>query len=104
MTVTIVGFQDMHFTELETAMEKLISQSQCFLFNVLASKGSVGERWAQKNGAPIVYPTDKTLEFLIKNADYFMIYNDGSKSMHKLIFQIMKSGKHGTILGQEYKK
>ena len=103
MTVAMVGFTEQDYPALCGAMEKLISDSQCFLFNILASAGSIGEKWARQFGAPLIYPSGQGLEVLMKEADYFMINNDGSPQMHRLIFKIMQSGKHGTIMGQEYK-
>jgi hypothetical protein len=104
MKVAIVGFKEENKRELADAMEKLIVESQCFLFTVVASQpDSLGARWARHNGAPVEYNQDTSLDGLIKSADYFLIWNDGSVPMHRLIFKIMHSGKHGTILGEKYK-
>ena len=103
MKVAIVGFDDHHRKELADAMENLITQSQCFLFTVVAaSPDSLGARWARHNGAPVEYVKETGLDALIKAATYFVIWNDGSVPMHRLIFKVKAAGLHGTILGEKY--
>ena len=104
MKVAMIGFTEETKKDMADAMENLITQSQCFLFTaVAASPDSLGARWARHNGAPIEYCKDTSLDGLINSATYFLIWNDGSKAMHKLIFKIKAAGKHGTVLGEEYK-
>ena len=103
MKVAIVGFDEGHRKELADAMEALITQSQCFLFTVVAANpNSIGARWARHNGAPVEYVSDTSLEGLIKSATYFVIWNDGSVQSHRLIFKVKAAGLHGTILGEKY--
>ena len=63
MKVAIVGFDDNHRKELADAMENLITQSQCFLFTVVAaSPDSIVARWARHNGAPVEYVKETGLD------------------------------------------
>lgn len=105
MRVAIVNFSMDNYKDLEEAMEKLIAESQCYLFTiVLSNLQTAGGVWAARNGAPISIVKDTTLDGLLDSADYFVIWNDGSKSMHKLIFKAMHANKHGTILGEKYRR
>ena len=63
MRVAIVNFSMDNYTDLEEAMEKLIAESQCYLFTiVLSNLQTAGGVWAARNGAPISIVKDTTLD------------------------------------------
>jgi hypothetical protein len=103
MNIAIVNFTEDKMESLSNAMEGLISKSQCYLFNVVCgSPDSIAHRWATENGAPVVF-IENSLDAIIKEADYLIVWNDGSRVIHKLIFKFLQLGKHGTILGEKWK-
>lgn len=95
---------------LARTMEKLIVDSQCFLFTVICGstdesnlKSSSGYRWAVRNGAPVEFlieaDVEKLLNKIAQTADYIVCYNDGKNQLVKrLIMKFKSQGKHGTVI------
>ena len=95
---------------LARTMEKLIIDSQCFLFTVICGgtdesylKSSSGYRWAIRNGAPVEFlieaDVEKLLNKITQAADYIVCYNDGKNQLVKrLIMKFKSQGKHGTVI------
>lgn len=109
MKVLILGFDN--YNELDRTMQKLIEESQFFLFNTLCGgldmvnrEKSIAETWAEKNGSPIVYIQADDLDSLIKKllneCDYLVIkINDKTPQWQKnFMMQIKAQGKHGTVV------
>lgn len=109
MTVLILGFDNLQ--EINDIMEKLISESQCFLFSIAAgglrsayTENLVAVTWAKNNGAPLNRIIEDTPEALIKKmikeCDYLVMkINDSSPQWHKnLMMAFKKEGKHGTVV------
>ena len=83
MKVLILGFDNVD--EITSAMEKLISESQCYLFNIIC--GGLGPMpknptpaaiWAKNNGAPIYWmygykSLDELLPALHRETDYLLV-------------------------------
>lgn len=101
MNVCIVGFQEEDKETLRLAMESMIEQSQCYLFNVLcAGRRGVAYEWAQENGAPVIV-INNDLNEIIKETDFLLACYDGSPMMHTLIFKYLQTGKHGRVVEKE---
>lgn len=93
---------------LAKTMEKLIVDSQCFLFTVICGtdesnlKSSSGYRWAIRNGAPVEFmieaDVEKLLNKIAQTADYIVCYNNGSQLVKRLIMKFKSQGKHGTVI------
>lgn len=94
---------------LAKTMEKLIADSQCFLFTVICGgtdesslKFSSGYRWAIRNGAPVEFmieaDVEKLLNKIAQTADYIVCYNDGNQLVKRLIMKFKSQGKHGTVI------
>ena len=99
MRVLILGFSSLQ--AVNSTMEKLIEESQCFLFIfVCGGIDSVAHDWAQKAGAPVLFSQAKTPQGLLKEADYLVIkINDGTPQwMKNLMMAWKKEGKHGTVI------
>ena len=99
MRVLILGFSSLQ--EVNSTMEKLIKESQCFLFTVVCGgTNNVAYDWAQKAGAPIAFSQAKTPQGLLKEADYLVIKinDDTSQWMKNLMMAWKKEGKHGTVI------
>jgi hypothetical protein len=90
-------------------MNKLIEDSQCFLFTVvcggqdqMSAKQGIGYQWAVANGAPVEFIVEADLEKLLnkiaQTADYIVAYNDGSQIIKRLIMDFKMKGKHGTLV------
>jgi hypothetical protein len=91
-------------------MNKLIEDSQCFLFTVvcggqdqMSAKQGIGYQWATANGAPVEFIVEADLEKLLskiaQTADYIVAYNDGKNQIVKrLIMDFKMKGKHGTLV------
>jgi hypothetical protein len=109
MKVVILGPWDIE--PLSASMNKLIDDSQCFLFTVIcggqdsnAAKSSIGYKWAAKNGAPVEFiieaDLEKLLNKIVQTADYIVAFNDGSQIIKRLIMKFKMEGKHGTVLSR----
>ena len=99
MRVLILGFSSLQ--EVDSVMEKLIEESQCFLFTVVCGGiDNVAYDWAQKAGAPVTFSQVKTPQALIKEADYLVIKinDDTPQWMKNLMMAWKKEGKHGTVV------
>ena len=99
MRVLILGFSSLQ--EVNSTMEKLIEESQCFLFTVVCGgTDNVAYGWAQKAGAPVTFSQVKTPQGLLKEADYLVMKLDASSPqwMKNLMMAWKKEGKHGTVI------
>lgn len=109
MRVLILGFESVN--AVDAAMQKLIEESQCFIFTVVCGgldknnmTISMGEQWARNNGAPIEYlfaeNPEKLIDLLAWKCDYIVIkLKDDSPRWHKnLLMKMRAAGKHGTIV------
>lgn len=94
---------------LARTMEKLIADSQCFLFTVICGgtdesnlNSSLGYRWAIHNGAPVEFiieaDVEKLLNKITQTADYIVCYNNGNQLVKRLIMKFKSQGKHGTVI------
>lgn len=108
MKVLILGFTD--YNELDNAMNKLIEESQVFLFNIICggleynSNKTIAEQWAENNGCPIVRYYEQSLDKLLwrlrTETDYLVIrISDRTPQWQKnLMMQLKSDGKHGTVV------
>ena len=99
MRVLILGFSSLQ--EVNSAMEKLIEESQCFFFFVVCGgTDNIAYNWAQKAGAPVSFSQAKTPQGLLKEADYLVIKinDDTPQWMKNLMMAWKKEGKHGTVI------
>ena len=70
-------------------MEKLIEESQCFLFTVVCGgTDNVAYDWAQKAGAPVSFSQAKTPQGLLRDADYLVIKKKNFLTFSKEILLI----------------
>lgn len=108
MKVLILGFTD--YNELNVAMNKLIEDSQTFLFNIIcggleySENKTIAEQWAENNGCPIVRCYEQSLDKLLwrlrTETDYLVIrISDRTPQWQKnLMMQLKADGKHGTVI------
>ena len=99
MRVLILGFSSLQ--EVNSTIEKLIEESQCFLFTVVCGgTDNVAYDWAQKAGAPVSFSQAKTPQGLLKEADYMekKRNDDTPQWMKNLMMAWKKEGKHGTVI------
>ena len=99
MRVLILGFSSLQ--EVNSTMEKLIEESQCFLFTVICGgTDNVAYDWAQKAGAPVSFSQAKTPQELLKEADYLVIKirDKTPQKCKNLMMAWKKEGKHGTVV------
>ena len=101
---------DKYFNLLDKKLNELIETSQCYLFYILCGNledgkpipRTLGEIWALKNGAPILYISEKTTEALLRKtflvADYVIFLIDGNPIINKALMQYKMMGKHGSII------
>lgn len=119
MKVVIVGFKD--YDKLTNTMEKLITESQCYLFTVMCGgttpiepapfTGNVdpnidrplGEIWARNNGAPVEYiynpDVERLLDEIAGGADYIVAdLSEDNQFVKRLMMKMKSLGKHGTVV------
>lgn len=107
MKVVIAGFPS--YDLLDQVMEKLIEDSQFYLFYVVCGgtdsrtySPGLSERWAREHGAPIQYiwaeEQNVLTERIVYTADYLVAFRDGSKFVRDLIMCFRAAGKHGTVI------
>lgn len=110
MKIVILG--PWNFDQLSARMEKLITESQCYLFTVVCGgtdetkiKTSVAYKWATANGAPVKFlieeNVDKLIEQLVDEIDYVVAASDGNPHIKKIIMKMSMLGKHGSVENYE---
>lgn len=105
MKIVILGFTD--YNKLNNAMEKLITDSQCYLFTVLcggraAAEPSLAEQWAVNVGTPVEKifngNVEKLLDEIALSADYVVAdLSSDNQFIKRLVMKMKALGKHGTI-------
>lgn len=95
---------------LDKKLNELIESSQCFIFYILcgyvkdrkSKEKSLGELWAENNGAPIIYISEKTTEKLmsrvILEADYIIFILNGNPLINNTFMKYKMLGKHGSVI------
>lgn len=89
-------------------MEKLIAESQCYLFTVVCGgtdetsiRNSIGYKWATANGAPVEFliqeDITKLIDRLTQTIDFVVAANDGNAIIKKIIIKMNMLGKHGRV-------
>lgn len=120
MKVVIIGFND--YNKLNNTMEKLIQESQCYLFSILCGgtediapapftnstklypNRPLGEIWAHNNGAPVEYiynpNVERLLDEIAQTADYIVadLGNGPPQFVKRLVMKMKSLGKHGTVV------
>lgn len=108
MNVLILGFDSCE--EIDEVMEKLIAESQFYLFNVIVGgvrapeEPGPSEVWAAKKGAPRYYVYKDNAEELLRElgkvTDYLVIkISDRTPQWQKnLMMKMRAEGKHGTAV------
>ena len=98
---------------LDNKLNELIEASECYLFSFLCGyiKGrqsqeeTLGEMWAHKNGAPIFYITENTVEELLNKlffkADYIIFFLDGTPLIDRAFMKYKMLGKRGSVIRVE---
>ena len=112
MQVLILGFND--YERLDSTMQKLIEDNQCYLFTVLCGgadsanpEPSLAEQWATANGCPMkkIYnkDIDKLLWILGQELDYLVmeISETTPQILKNFMMRVKSQGKHGTIVRKE---
>lgn len=107
MKIAILG--QWNFDRLSAVMEKLITDSQCYLFTVICGgtdetylRNSVGYKWATANGAPVEFLVeeniDKLIDKLTKEIDFVVAYAGDDNLVVKCVIMKMNIlGKHGRV-------
>lgn len=109
MKVAIVGGSLDDYDVLDKKMNELIEESQIYLFYVLCGglanqphQPSLGEVWAEKNGAPIKYiyaDSAQDLESrLTAAAAYIVFLLRDEQWIKNLMMKYKATGKHGTVI------
>ncbi len=95
---------------LDNKLNELIETSQCFLFYILcgyvkdrkSKEKTLGEIWAENNGAPILYISEKSVEKLcdrvLKEANYIIFILNGDPLINNIFMKYKMLGKHGSII------
>lgn len=108
MKIAILG--QWNFKQLSATMEKLIIESQCYLFTVVCGgtdemylRNSIGYKWATANGAPVEFLVeeniDKLIDKLTKEIDFVVaaFADDDNPVVKRVIMKMNMLGKHGRI-------
>lgn len=108
MKIAILG--QWNFERLSAVMEKLITESRCYLFTVVCGgtdeaylRNSVGYRWATANGAPVEFlveeNVDKLIDKLTKEIDFVVVAcaDDDNPVVKRVIMKMNILGKHGRV-------
>ena len=99
MRVLILGFSSLQ--EIDSVMEKLIENTQCYLFRVFCGgMANVAYDQAPNRSTPLTFSQVKTPQELLKEADYLVMKLDASSPqwMKNLMMAWKKEGKHGTVV------
>jgi hypothetical protein len=69
-------------------MEKLIEDSQCYLFTVVSSPAGIGRKWAVENGSGLEIVKE------LPQVDYVVAFGD-NQEIKNYIMQVKMNGGHG---------
>ena len=92
------------YQALDKKINSLINISQCYLFTILtqySKEKSLGEIWAEKNGAPVRYVTvtGKSIEQVFSKIDYaIFIIDKDSQKIKNLLMKYKMTGKRGSVI------
>lgn len=101
---------DKYYKLLDKKLNELIETSQCYLFYILCgftegrndSPKTLGEIWAERNGAPTLCITEKTTEKLLHTlfltADYVIFLLDDNPTIKQALMKYKMLGKHGSVI------
>lgn len=114
MKVAIIGGDTQSYDLLNSTLNKLIEDSQCYIFTMLCgttdptiSTPSLGELWAQEYGIlteRIIDPDpQKLLNKIAYKADYIIFIIHDEQWIKNFMMQLKMSGKHGTVIQSPYK-
>lgn len=108
MKIAILG--QWNFERLSAVMEKLITESQCYLFTVVCGgtdetylRNSAGYKWATANGAPVEFLVEKNVDKLIdkltQEIDFVvaLVGTDYNPVVKRVIMKMNMLGKHGRV-------
>ena len=100
----------LYYDLLDKKINSLIETSQCYLFYILCgftegrndSPKTLGEIWAERNGAPTLYISEKTTDLLLNRllleADYIFFLLDDNPLIKRTLMKYKMMGKHGSII------
>lgn len=114
MKIAIIGGDSQSYDLLKNTLEKLIEDSQQYLFTVLCgstnrsnTNQSLGERFAEEYGALVEYVYDanpqKLLNKIAYKADYIIFIVHDEQWIKNFMMQYKMSGKHGTVIQSPFK-
>lgn len=109
MKIAILG--PWNFERLSATMEKLITESQCYLFTVVCGgtderslRESIGYKWATANGAPVEFlvidDINKLIDRLTQEIDFVVAAvgaEGGDPAIKRIIMKMNILGKHGRV-------
>lgn len=110
MNVLILGFDKLE--EVDQEMEKLVNDSQYFLFNIIAggldggerTSKSIAEQYAELRGAPLIYvfkpDVNSLVSELARKTDFLLMRLDERTPawQSRLMMKIRMEGKHGKVI------
>lgn len=114
MKIAIIGGDTQSYDLLKNTLNKLIEDSQQYLFTVLCGSTnpnnitpSLGEMFAEEYGAlkEYIYDRDpqKLLNRIAYKADYIIFIIHDEQWIKNFMMQYKMSGKHGTVIQTPFK-
>ena len=109
MKIAIIGGSPQDYAALDQKLNELIEESGNYLFYVLCGglasqphRTSLGEIWAENNGAPIQYIERDTVQALqdalTAAADFIIFILRDEQWIKNLIMKFRMTGKHGSVI------
>lgn len=110
VSILCAGTAPLYYNLLDKRINELIEKTRCFLFTILCGRiagqekkeKTLGQLWAEKNGAPVKYITANTIEELVRKlfyqTDYAFFILTGDPFINNLFMQYKMTGKHGTVI------
>lgn len=97
--------QDKKYILLDEKLNKLIEESEQYLFTILCGQQEeteLGKLWASRNGAPVRYVkascSADLLSKLLKQSDYIVFILDGTAAINNAFMKYKNMGKHGSVI------
>lgn len=97
MNVGIIGGNLEDYSILNKKLNELIEIQGTYLFNIICGYGSLGEKWADRNGAGKRYFTGSFDDF-IKQLDYAIVFQNKGVTFNPVLVKLKAAGKHGTVI------
>lgn len=97
MNVGIIGGTLDDYDLLDKKLNEVIEIKGTYLFNIVCSPNSLGDKWAENNGSGKRYFFGAFNDY-IKELDFAIVFMNEKNLRHPVLEKLKREGKHGTVI------